>query len=311
MDWLSIMAQISGTNDPVTYAIPVFILLMVIEIWIDLKEKLQLYEFKEAAACLAMGLGSLVINLFVKAFYFYVFWKIYEHTGFFKEQLSFTVMGWVLLLFADDFSFYWHHRLSHEVRLLWAAHSNHHSSQDYNFAVALRQSWTEGFYKFLFYAWLPVLGFHPLMVFSMVSISLIYQFFLHTQVVKKLPAWIEFIFNTPSHHRVHHGVNLQYLDKNHAGIFIIWDRLFGTFEPEGEAVVYGLTKNIDTKNPVKIAVAEFKALWEDVRRAPTWKDKLKYIFYPPGWSHDGSSLTVKEIMRRRQKSGDNHHPSTA
>lgn len=285
MDWQDVFASISGLNDPVSYAIPFFLLFLIAEIYVDIKEQLSLYNKKEAIACIGMGLGSLLINLFVKAGYFWLFCLIYQKTGFFKTWLSFSYLGWFLLIFADDFSFYWHHRLSHEVRLLWAAHSNHHSSQDYNLAVALRQSWTEGFYKFLFYMWLPLVGFHPLMVFTMASISLIYQFFLHTQLVGKLPAWIEFFFNTPSHHRVHHGSNTCYLDKNHGGIFIIWDRLFGTFKPEEEAVVYGLTKNIHTHNPLRIATAEFEALWQDIRQAPTFKDKLRYIFYPPSWKH--------------------------
>jgi len=276
------IVQLAGPQDPVSYAIPLFILLMLIELWIDLREKRELYHLKEAAASIAMGAGSVIINIFVKAFYFIVFSYLYQHFALFPEALAYTALGWILLVFADDFSFYWHHRLSHQVRILWAAHSNHHSSQDYNFAVALRQSWTEGFYKFIFWLWLPLLGFPPLMIFSMVSFSLIYQFFLHTQTVRKLGIW-EYVLNTPSHHRVHHGSNVAYLDKNHGGILIIWDRLFGTFTPETEKVIYGLTKNIHTQNPVKIAAAEFVALWRDVRSASSWKEKLRYIFYPPGW----------------------------
>ena len=276
------IVALAGPQDPVSYAIPLFVLLIIVELWIDLREKRALYHFKEAAASIAMGAGSVLINLFVKAFYFILFTYIYEHFALFSGALAYTALGWVLIVFADDFNFYWHHRLSHQVRILWAAHSNHHSSQDYNFAVALRQSWTEGFYKFIFWLWMPLLGFPPLMIFTMVSFSLIYQFFLHTQTVRHLGVW-EYVLNTPSHHRVHHGSNVSYLDKNHGGILIIWDRLFGTFVPETEPVVYGLTKNIDTQNPVKIAVAEFVALWQDVKAAPSWKEKLKYIFYPPGW----------------------------
>mgnify|MGYP005848749939 FL=1 len=276
------IVALAGPQDPVSYAIPLFVLLIIVELWIDLREKRALYHFKEAAASIAMGAGSVLINLFVKAFYFILFTYIYEHFALFSGALAYTALGWVLIVFADDFNFYWHHRLSHQVRILWAAHSNHHSSQDYNFAVALRQSWTEGFYKFVFWLWMPLLGFPPLMIFTMVSFSLIYQFFLHTQTVRHLGVW-EYVLNTPSHHRVHHGSNTAYLDKNHGGIFIIWDRLFGTFVPETEPVVYGLTKNIDTQNPVKIAAAEFVALWQDVKAAPSWKEKLKYIFYPPGW----------------------------
>jgi len=287
------LAKMAGTNDPVTYAIPVFIIAILLEIFIDTKEKLQVYHKTEAWASIAMGAGSVVINIFTKFTYFVLFMYIYENWSF--QQLSVVWWVWLIAFFADDFSFYWHHRLSHEVRILWAAHSNHHSSQDYNLAVALRQSWTEGIYKFVFYAWMPLVGIHPIMIFTLASISLIYQFFLHTQTVKKL-GFFEWFMNTPSHHRVHHGTNFQYLDRNHAGVLIIWDRLFGTFEPEGEKVIYGLTKNIETANPLRIATAEYESIAQDMKKASKWSDKIRYLLYPPGWSHDGSSKTTKELQ---------------
>ncbi|MCS6794667.1 MAG: sterol desaturase family protein [Raineya sp.] len=294
MSFADYLAQLAGLNDPVTYAIPIFIALILWEAILDSKEKLEIYHQKEAWASIAMGAGSVVINLFTKFVYFIAFNYIYENIAIW--QLGFEWWVWVLAFFADDFSFYWHHRLSHQIRILWAAHSNHHSSQDYNLAIALRQSWTEGFYKFLFYAWMPFIGIPPVMVFTMTSISLIYQFFLHTQMVKKL-GFLEYFMNTPSHHRVHHGVNLKYLDKNHGGVLIIWDKLFGTFEPEQEKVVYGLTKNIQTHNPLLIATAEFKNIYKDLKKAPKFSDKLKYLFFPPGWSHDGTSKTTKEMQK--------------
>jgi sterol desaturase/sphingolipid hydroxylase (fatty acid hydroxylase superfamily) len=293
MSFSEYLAKMAGLNDPVTYAIPIFIIAILVELFIDTKEKLQLYHKREAWASIAMGAGSVVINLFTKFMYFAFFSYIYENWAFW--QLGFVWWVWLIAFFADDFSFYWHHRLSHEIRILWAAHSNHHSSQDYNLAVALRQSWTEGIYKFLFYAWMPLVGIHPIIIFTLVSISLIYQFFLHTQVVKKL-GFLEWFMNTPSHHRVHHGTNLQYLDRNHAGILIIWDRLFGTFEPEKEKVIYGLTKNIETSNPIRIATAEFESIAKDLQKASKWSDKIKYLLKPPGWSHDGSTKTTKELQ---------------
>ncbi|GAB4124470.1 MAG: sterol desaturase family protein [Raineya sp.] len=292
MSFTEYFQKLSGLNDPVSYAIPVFIVLILAELWIDWQEKLAWYHREEAWASIAMGAGSVLINLFTKFAYFLLFNYIYEHWAFF--QLGFEWWVWLICFFADDFSFYWHHRLSHQIRILWAAHSNHHSSQDYNLAVALRQSWTEGLYKFIFYAWMPFVGIPPVMIFTMISISLIYQFFLHTQAIKKL-GWIELIFNTPSHHRVHHGVNVAYLDKNHAGILIIWDKIFGTFQEEQEKAMYGLTKNIETHNPFGIALAEYKQIWKDIRKAPQWQDKIKYLFKPPGWSHDGSSKTTRQI----------------
>jgi sterol desaturase/sphingolipid hydroxylase (fatty acid hydroxylase superfamily) len=244
-----------------------------------------------------MGLGSIVSDIISKSLAFVAFVWLYENFGFFKEQLSWTVLGWVLLIFLDDFTFYWHHRLSHEVRILWAAHVNHHSSEQYNLSTALRQSWTEILYKYIFFLWLPLLGFHPLMVLTQISINLIFQFWVHTKFVNKLPPFIEFIFNTPSHHRVHHASNPRYLDRNHAGTLIIWDRIFGTFseEKDNEPVVYGITTNINTYNPLKIASHEFASMWNDIREAPKFSDRLKYIFYAPGWSHNGRSLTARQM----------------
>ena len=215
-------------QDPTVYAIPVFIVLIALELFIDIRQKLKLYESKDTAACISMGLGVIVIGLVTKTMYFFLYSWIFQFRIFDLEN---TWWMWVLLLFADDFSFYWHHRLSHEVRILWAAHVQHHSSERLNLAVALRQSWGEPFYKYLFYCWIPLLGFDPIYIFVMQAISLIYQFFQHTELVGTLGP-IEWIFNTPSHHRVHHAVQHQYLDRNHAGILIIWDRIFGTFVKE-------------------------------------------------------------------------------
>ena len=218
-----------------------------------------------------MGLGVIVIGLLTKTLYFLLFSWIFQFRIF---ELENTWWMWVLLLFADDFSFYWHHRLSHEVRILWAAHVQHHSSQRLNLAVALRQSWGEPFYKYLFYCWIPLLGFDPIYIFIMQAISLIYQFFQHTELVGNLGP-IEWIFNTPSHHRVHHAVQHQYLDRNHAGILIIWDRLFGTFvqEKKEEKPIYGITNNIDSFNPLTIATHEYVNIWKDVKKLI--KDLLK------------------------------------
>jgi len=193
----------------------------------------------------------------------------------------------VLLFFADEFSYYWFHRTSHECRLFWASHVVHHSSQRYNLSTAVRQSWTSTFISWIFWMWLPLIGFQPLMVLTMQAISLLYQFWIHTQLVEDLGP-LEFIFNSPSHHRVHHGANARYIDRNHGGTLIIWDRLFGTFEPEDaqDRPLYGLTKNIQTYNPVRIAFHEWVDLCRDVRSAPGWRNKLRYVFGRPGWRHD-------------------------
>jgi sterol desaturase/sphingolipid hydroxylase (fatty acid hydroxylase superfamily) len=152
--------------------------------------------------------------------------------------------------------------------------------------------------------WLPLLGFDPLMMMMMMSFSLIYQYWVHTELIHRFPKWFELVFNTPSHHRVHHASNIRYLDQNHAGILIIWDRLFGTFseERDEEKPVYGITKNIHTYNLFKIASHEFVDIWRDVKNAPTFSDKLKYIFYSPGWSHNGPDLRARTLRKQLSES---------
>lgn len=284
-------------SDPVAYFIPIFVLLIIIEAVISQIYNKELYQTKDAFASIGMGIGSVVINLLMKGLAFAAYLKIYEYRLF---DIGWQWWAWVLVFFLDDFTFYWYHRSAHEVRILWAAHVNHHSSEHMNLATALRQSWGELFFKYFFWAWLPLIGFHPLMVFTMISISLIYQFWVHTTLINRFPKFFEMIFNTPSHHRVHHATNIRYLDKNHAGILIIWDRLFGTFEEEraDEKPIYGITTNIHTYNPFKIASHEYIAVIKDVKRAPTFKDKLAYIFMPPGWSHDGEDQRAKTLQKK-------------
>lgn len=286
--------NIFETDPVIAWAVPVFLVLIGLELLIRQWENLPAYDGKDALASIAMGIGSAIINLFMKSIAFIVFWKIYERRIFtFPTDAWYS---WVALFFLEDLAFYMHHRACHEIRLFWAGHVNHHSSQHYNLAVALRQSWGELTHKYLWWLWLPFIGFHPQMILMQMSISLIYQFWLHTETIKSL-GLLEWIFNTPSHHRVHHGSNVQYLDRNHAGILIIWDRLFGTFQPEQEKVKYGITTNIHTYNPLKIATHEYIALWNDVKRAPGIVNKLKYIFMPPGWSHDGSTKTARQLRK--------------
>jgi sterol desaturase/sphingolipid hydroxylase (fatty acid hydroxylase superfamily) len=276
-------------QDPTVFAIPIFIACILIEAFLDYRQQLKLYHGKDTAACISMGVGVIFVGLITKTFYFFIFQLIYQ---FRIIELENTWWMWTLLFFADDFSFYWHHRMSHQVRFLWAAHIQHHSSTRMNFSVALRQSWMEPFYKYLFYLWIPLLGFNPLYIFIMQAFSLIYQFFQHTELVRNLGPF-GWVFNTPSHHRVHHAVQHKYLDRNHAGILIIWDRLFGTFvkEDQQDLPVYGITENIKSYNPAVIATHEYVNLWKDIKRASKLSDKVKYFFYPPGWSHDGKNRT--------------------
>ncbi len=204
----------------------------------------------------------------------------------------------MLLFFADDFSYYWFHRISHESRFFWASHVVHHSSTHYNLSTALRQTWVPMTY-FPFWLWMPAVGFEPWMVLLAQSWSLIYQFWIHTERVRKLPRFLEGFLNTPSHHRVHHGSNQVYLDRNYGGILIIWDRLFGTWEPEGERVRYGLTKNINTFNPVRAAFHEYIAMWHDIRRARRLRDRLGVLYHGPGWAPPGIESEGSRRLARR------------
>lgn len=288
--------------DLIHYAIPGFVLLLTLEVIFSVIEKKELYTTKDAASSIAMGLGNVATGLFTKAIIFAVYsfaWKFRLFT------LGFEWWVWVLCFFADDFSYYWFHRTSHSVRFFWASHVIHHSSQKYNLATALRQTWTGNFTgTFLFWVWMPLLGFHPAMVMSMQAISLIYQFWIHTEAIQKLPKAIELIFNTPSHHRVHHGSDIKYLDKNHAGVLIIWDRLFGTFQEEEERPAYGLTKNINTYNPLLIATHEWIDIWKDIRHARSFKAAWHYLFDAPGWSHDGSRKTTRQLRQEQSEQKD-------
>jgi sterol desaturase/sphingolipid hydroxylase (fatty acid hydroxylase superfamily) len=283
-------------RDPnfVLYAIPVFIVAMIVEgLWARRRRSRVVgYETRDTAASLTMGLVSLLWNGTGKLVWIPAFLVLYDHRLF---DFGNTWWAWLLLLFAEDLCYYWFHRLHHEVRLLWTTHVNHHSSRHFNFSTALRQPWLTAITSPIFWAPLPLLGFPVWMILVAQSWSLIYQFWLHTEAVDKLGP-LEWVLNTPSHHRVHHGKNVAYLDKNHGGIFIIWDRLFGSFAPEIEPVVYGLTKDITTFNPLAIAFHEVGALVRDVGRAPTLGAKLGYALAPPGWSHDGSTLTATQLQ---------------
>jgi sterol desaturase/sphingolipid hydroxylase (fatty acid hydroxylase superfamily) len=281
------------------YAIPLFLGTIGIERWLIYRReraegataKLAGFTTKDSFASLAMGVGFLLVEIILKLLPFAGLAWLYQFRLF---DIPVVWWSWLLLLFAEDFCYYWFHRLSHEVRILWAAHVNHHSSTHYNLTTALRQSWTTPFTGFIFWAPLPLLGFPIEMILIQKSISLLYQYWLHTELIPKL-GWFEVLFNTPSHHRVHHGRNPIYLDRNHAGIFIIWDKLFGTFEPEGEAVDYGLTKNIHTYNPFRIAFHEWAAMFRDARNAKTWRGRLGYLFMPPGWTEDGEGKTAPAL----------------
>ena len=277
------------------YAIPVFVITILAEIIIAVYVQHQKYDYKDAITSISMGIGNVLAGILAKGLSFGFLMLCYQFRVF---ENPFTWWAWILVFFAEDFTYYWAHRIGHESRFFWASHVVHHSSQKYNLSTAVRQTWTGAFTGFFFAGWMALLGFHPLMIATQSAISLLYQYWIHTEMIDKLPRWFEFLFNTPSHHRVHHATNPQYLDRNHAGILIIWDRMFGTFEPEVEKPIYGLTQNIETHNPVKVAFHEWFAIAKDLVR--NWKKPqhfLNYLFQPPGWKHDGSGKLSRDLRK--------------
>jgi sterol desaturase/sphingolipid hydroxylase (fatty acid hydroxylase superfamily) len=271
------------------YAIPFFVLLLVVEA-ISFRhyheDDLVGYELSDTRTSITMGLGNVTINVAWKLVVVAIYAALYELTPLRLDPHDWWV--WPLLFFADDLAYYWFHRISHVCRFFWASHVVHHSSRHFNLSTALRQTWVPMTYLPF---WLPLLlvGLEPWMVLLAQSWSLIYQFGLHTERIGRLPRPIEAFFNTPSHHRVHHGANEQYLDRNYGGILIIWDRLFRSFIGESERVRYGLTKNIETFNPVRVAFGEYGALMRDLRAAPSWRLRAQIALRGPGWRPHGDA----------------------
>jgi sterol desaturase/sphingolipid hydroxylase (fatty acid hydroxylase superfamily) len=208
--------------------------------------------------------------------------RMWERNGG-RRDLGEGAVGWVAALAGWDFIYYWNHRFMHEVRALWAIHVVHHSSERYNLSTALRQPVADVFGVFVPYGFLAWLGVRPRLIFHARGVNLLYQYWIHTDAIRRLGA-AEEVLNPPSHHRVHHGANGKYIDRNHGGILIIWDRLFGTFEPERARVLYGLTKNIGTYNPLRVATHEYRDIWRDVRRSGSIREGLRAVFGPPGWT---------------------------
>jgi sterol desaturase/sphingolipid hydroxylase (fatty acid hydroxylase superfamily) len=273
-------------QDPVTYAIPAFVIFLLLEM-VSLKVlddgdggEYRGYEGKDARTSVWMGFGSIFVTAATRGAALIGYAALYTISPVRIDTHAWY--SWVYAIVAVDLVYYWIHRGAHRVRVLWAAHQAHHSSQYFNLSTALRQKWNPWF-DLICWTPLPLLGIPPWMLFTAFSINLIYQFWVHTEKIGKLPRAVEFLFNTPSHHRVHHGSDPEYLDRNYAGIFILWDRLFGSFAAEVKRPTYGLTKNVTTFNPFRLQYYEYAAMGRDVRAAKTLHDKLGHIFAPPGW----------------------------
>lgn len=291
------MTDMMTYPDVVNLAVPFFIAAILIELtWIAVKGRGGRYETRDAVTSLVMGAGSVASGIllgFIAWGFFMVLWQI--------TPLDLGTSWWVVLLcfVLDDLRYYWVHRFGHRIRWVWASHVNHHSSQHYNLTTALRQTWSGTFtFMMVMRAPLILLGFHPAMVLFAGGLNLIYQFWIHTEAIGKLPRWVEAVMNTPSHHRAHHGRNPRYLDCNYAGVFIIWDRMFGTFVPEIESdkVDYGLVHNLGTFNPLRVAFHEWIGMLRDMTQPGlTLRERVKYAVLPPGYSHDGSRQTSEQI----------------
>ncbi|RYE04049.1 MAG: sterol desaturase family protein [Sphingomonadales bacterium] len=292
--------------DVVTYAVPGFVLLVLTEMIVVRLRYRHRYEPKDTLTSLALGTGSTVAGALTAGLAFAMAMWVWQYRIF---EIDYAWYWFVLAFIVDDLAYYVFHRMAHRVRWFWASHVIHHSSQHYNLSTALRQTWT-GFISlgFLFRLPLALIGFPPPMLVFVAGINLIYQFWIHTEVIQKMPRWFEAVMNTPSHHRVHHATNARYLDKNYAGVFIVWDRMFGTFTPErdDDKPRYGIVKNLGSFNLLWAAFHEWVGIAKDVWAAPTLAAKWNYIAKPPGWSHDGSRDTSEIIKARweaRQSGG--------
>ena len=264
---------------PTVIAIPFFALMIAIEIFLSVRNE-ENYDRKDVWTNIALGFGSVACGAVLAIIQTFFYEGIFQNFALFQMPLN-AWWAWAILLFADDFLYYWFHRISHESRFFWNFHVVHHSSNQYNLSVAVRQSWFSGFAHWIFYLPLAFVGF-PLWAFlTMHGLNLIYQFWIHTKTVTKLPKFIEYIFNTPSHHRVHHGVNDEYLDKNYGGIFVFWDRIFGSFIEEKAEVRYGIIKPVHSYNLLWINSHGWAETWETLKTKQTFYGKLRCAFGAP------------------------------
>ncbi len=300
--------------DIIKLSVPLFFISMIIEIiylrWI---KKTEYYRINDTLNSISLGIVSQIADIFLKVIlYVWGYNYVLEHFNIQKlgvpaiEPNAFT---WIFAFLFLDFLYYWFHRMSHQVGLIWASHVVHHQSEEYNLSTALRQSSFQAIFSWFFYVQLAVLGFPFEMFFTCIGINLLYQFWIHTRAIKRL-GFLELFMNTPSHHRVHHGKNPKYCDKNHAGVFIIWDRMFGTFQEEEEEPVFGITIPLNSWNPIWANWTSFKSLFSEVANAKGF-DKIKILFMPPGWrpAYMGAPILPIEVDAKTYKKYDPKVPS--
>lgn len=272
---------------------PIYIIVIGGEILYSYLKKQHLYTTKGVLANIYLSSLNFTLDIVIRGVCLLVLNYFYQFKFF---EIQHVILYWVVLVIAEDFIFYWLHRIDHYCRFFWAVHVTHHSSEEFNLTVGFRSSVFQPLYRFIYFIPISLMGFKGVDIMFMYAATQIYGILVHTQLIHKMGI-LEYIFVTPSHHRVHHGSNVRYLDKNMGMFLIIWDKLFGTFQAEEDKdpVKYGLTTNIKTYNPITMVFHEWKNIIHDLRKSSSIKDKIMYIFGPPGWSHDGSTKTSSQL----------------
>jgi sterol desaturase/sphingolipid hydroxylase (fatty acid hydroxylase superfamily) len=286
----------------ILYSTPVYIFIILFEIIAGNLQQRQWYSLRDTLHNLYLMLINSGFDVLIRIGYILILAFFWDHKAL---QVEKNWLYWLLLVIAIDFLFYWMHRLEHSVRLFWAVHVTHHSSEKFNLTVGFRSSVFQPLYRFVFFVPLVIFGFHPVDIVFIYSACQIWGILVHTEMVNKL-GWLEYFFVTPSHHRVHHASNPLYLDKNLGMFLIFWDKMFGTFQPEltekeYQPIRYGLTSPKQLSAPLNIVLHEWNDMLTDLKKEISMGEKLNYVFGPPGWSHDGSRLTSEEMRKGEQK----------
>ena len=279
-------------------SIPLYTILIGTEILMSNWGKKKFYTFKDTLQNVYLTLLNGSLDLLLRwAFYVSILMWSYDHHFLKVENIY---LYWILLFFLEDFAFYIEHRIDHYCRLFWAVHVTHHSSEEFNLTTGFRSSVFQPVYRFVYFIPIVLMGFHPIDIVFMYSITQTYGILVHTKYINKMPRWFEAFFVSPSHHRVHHASNIRYLDKNMGMCLIIWDKMFGTFQKElaSDPIKYGLTKPVkNPHNPITIIFHEWQNIAADIKKKTPFITKIKYMLMPPGWSHDGSSKTASELRK--------------
>ncbi|MEQ9437441.1 MAG: sterol desaturase family protein [Cyclobacteriaceae bacterium] len=305
---LSLGIIYSLNTTPVLISIPLFAILVLVELGIHFYQDGGLYRLNDAITNISCGLIQQAANLVLKVCAVGLYQWLYENVALFDIPINAWSIAALFIL--ADFCYYWSHRKSHEVHLLWGSHVVHHQSEDFNLSVALRQGILQTVANFWCYLPLAILGFDTFTFLAVSALINLYQFWLHTEVVGNL-GWLEYVFNTPSHHRVHHGRNPEYIDKNYGGVLILWDRMFGTFAPEQSSVVYGSTQPIDSWNPLWVNLSPYLELVRQLKKTSGWANRWRILWRPPGWklSNDSNNPVAEKPPLIRAKYDAKPHSS--